>query len=134
MHTKILLTLSAAFMAALGLAATFLPQEIASRFGAATASAPPTLLIQIAGALYLAFAILNWTVRNSPIGGIYNRPVALANVVHFAIAAITLLKATLANSASAQFTRSPTVITATVLYCALAIWFGLVLTTHPIQK
>jgi hypothetical protein len=134
MHTKILMTLSAAFMAALGIAATFLPQEIASRFGAATASVPATLLIQIAGALYLAFALLNWTVRNSPIGGIYNRPVALANVVHFAIAAITLLKATLSYSGSAALNHSPALIISTVLYCAFAIWFGLVLTTHPIQK
>ena len=108
MHTKILMTLSAAFLAA--------------------------LLIQIAGALYLAFAILNWTVRNSPIGGIYNRPVALANVVHFTIAAITLLKAALAHSAANQFSRSPEIITVTVFYCAFAIWFGLVFTTHPIPK
>jgi hypothetical protein len=134
MHTKILMTLSAAFMAAFGLAATFLPQEIASRYGAASANAPATLLIQIAGALYLAFAILNWTVRNSPIGGIYNRPVALANVVHFTIAAITLVKLTLTHSGSTPFSHSTAVITATVLYCAFAIWFGLVLTTHPIKN
>jgi uncharacterized protein with PQ loop repeat len=134
MHTKILMTLSAAFLAALGIAATFLPQEIAARYGAPAVSVPATLLIQIAGALYLAFAILNWTVRNSPIGGIYNRPVALANVVHFTIAAITLLKAALAHSAANPFSRSPEIISVTVFYCAFAIWFGLVFITHPIQK
>ncbi|HEY0702446.1 MAG TPA: hypothetical protein VGD60_06745 [Candidatus Acidoferrales bacterium] len=128
------MTLSAAFMAALGLAATFLPQEIAARYGASGAGAPLTLLIQIAGALYLAFAILNWMVRNSPIGGIYNRPLALANVVHFAVAAITLLKAELPRSAVAPFTHSPEAIAATILYSVFAIWFGLVLMSHPIQK
>ena len=134
MHTRILMTLSAAFMAALGIAATFLPQEIAARYGAAPTAVPATLLIQIAGALYLAFAILNWTVRHSPIGGIYNRPVALANVVHFTVAAITLLKAALSHSATNQFWRSPEIITLTVFNCLFAIWFGLVFITHPIQK
>jgi hypothetical protein len=133
MHTKVLMTLSALFMAALGLAFTFMPQEIAARYGAA-ANAATVLLIQIAGALYVAFAILNWTVRNGPIGGIYNRPVAMANVLHFAVVALTLLKATLLHSAAAQLARSPGVIVATVLYSVIAIWFALVLATHPIKQ
>ena len=63
-------------------------------------------------------------------------PIAVATSVlaHFTIAAITLVKAALSHSSSAEFTRSPAVLIATVLYCGFAIWFGLVLTTHPIQK
>jgi hypothetical protein len=133
MHTKMLMTLSASFMAALGLAFTFMPQEIAARYGASSKD-PAVLLVQIAGALYVAFAILNWTVRNSPIGGIYNRPVAMANVLHFAVVALTLLKATLLHSATAQLARSPVIIAVTVLYSVFAIWFALVLATHPLKE
>lgn len=119
-------------MAALGLAFTFMPQEIAAPY-AEDANVPVVVIIQIAGALYVAFAILNWTVRNSPIGGIYNRPVAMANVLHFVVVALTLLKATLLHSATAHLLRSPEIIAATVLYSVFAIWFALVLATHPIQ-
>jgi hypothetical protein len=133
MHTKTLMTLSALFMAILGLACTFMPQEIAARYGAA-ANEPTTLLIQVTGALYVAFAILNWTVRNSPIGGIYNRPIAMANVLHFVVVALALLKETLLHAAAAPLARSPGIIAATVLYAVFAIWFALVLTTHPIKQ
>ena len=90
------MTASALVMAALGLAATFLPQEIAAYLGASTTL---PLLIQILGALYVAFAMLNWTAKDSLIGGIYNRPIAIGNLVHFLIAALALGKGAFANPA-----------------------------------
>jgi hypothetical protein len=77
------MTLSAALTAALGVGGSFLPQEILARFE----SAPdwfPILVVQVAGALYLAFAILNWMARGNLIGGIYASPLALGNFMHFA--------------------------------------------------
>ena len=84
------MTASALVMGALGLAATFLPQEIAAYLGASTTL---PLLIQILGALYLGFAMLNWMARTSLIGGIYSRPVASGNLVHFVVGALALAKA-----------------------------------------
>ena len=85
MKTKLLMASSAAFMALLGLAASFLPHEIFSFVGSQP-SGFPVLIIQVAGALYLAFAILNWMAKGVTIGGIYSRPIALGNFMHFAVA------------------------------------------------
>ena len=50
------------------------------------------LLVQLLGALWFAFAMVNWTARGSLIGGIYNRPVAIGNLTHFVIGAFALGK------------------------------------------
>jgi hypothetical protein len=127
MNTKLLMSLSAAFMAILGVATTFLPQEILAQYGV-RATAPLVLPIQILGALYLGFAALNWTARSNLIGGIYSRPVALANLLHFAVVAITLVKALLAGAS-----RPPEISAAAAIYTAFAVWFALVIFTHPIE-
>lgn len=48
--------------------------------------------------MYFAFGMLNWMSRKSRIGGIYNRPIAIANMTHFMMVGITLTKLKLANS------------------------------------
>ena len=81
MNTRLLMRASAVFSGALGAVATFLPQEILVRAGI-----PPVglsvILVQIAGALYLGFAMLNWMAQGNIIGGIYSRPVAMGNLAH----------------------------------------------------
>jgi len=117
---------SALFMAILGALASFLPQEILVYAG----SHPEgfgVLVVQITGALYLGFAGLNWMARANLIGGIYSRPVALGNFLHFAVVGVVLLKALLAGQNAAE------VVVGAVAYSAFAISFGLVLFTHPSQ-
>jgi hypothetical protein len=126
MHTKLLMSLSALFMAGLGVTASFLPQEIASHAGVRP-DAYVVLLVQIAGALYLGFAILNWMAKAVLIGGIYSRPVALGNFLHFAVVAIILLKALAAGLRANEITAGAAV------YSLFAAWFGLVLFRHPRQ-
>ena len=123
-NTRLLLTLSAAFTATLGVGGSFLPQEILGRFG----SAPdwfPVLVLQIAGALYLGFAILDWMARGNLTGGIYGRPIALGNFMHFAVVAIVLVKVVLAERSEARL------LAATAAYALFAVWWGLVLFTSP---
>jgi len=115
--------LSALFMALLGLASSFGPHEILS----VTGSAPggfPVLLIQVTGALYLGFAMLNWMARGVLIGGIYSRPLALGNFMHFAVVTIVLSKSIATNYAHI-------LLGATLGYGIFALWFGLALFTHP---
>ncbi len=81
MHSRILMMTSAAFLAVLGLATSYMPQEVLGLHGTVP-DTPTLLLVQMAGALYLGFAILNWTARGILIGGIYARPVALGNFLH----------------------------------------------------
>lgn len=119
MQTRILMVLSALFMAFLGVVASFMPQEVLIHIGTLPEPLVVTM-IQVAGALYLAFAMLNWMARGVLIGGIYARPVAAGNFVHFMIVAITLIKV--------LFTlRSPLLIALTAMYTVFAAWFALVI-------
>lgn len=119
MSTRLLMASSAVFMAALGLAATFMPQEIVTLLGGGASRSIP-LLVQILGALYLGFAMLDWMAKESLIGGIYSRPVSVGNLLHFAVAAITLVKAIAAGQ------RSISVIICAALYVVFALGFGAV--------
>lgn len=125
MNTKLLMSLSALFMAGLGIVASFLPQEIAAHFGTRP-DVHVVLVIQIGGALYLAFAILNWMAKAVLIGGIYSRPVALGNFLHFAVVAIILLKALAGGY------RANEIIAGAAIYSLFGVWFGLVLFANPI--
>ncbi len=127
MSTKPLMILSALFMAVLGVAASFLPQEIAAHYGI-RADFHAVLLLQIVGALYLGFAILNWMAKDVLIGGIYSRPLGLGNFLHFAVVSIVLLKAITAGF------RPPEILVATAIYSFIAIGFGRVLFTSPRAK
>lgn len=119
-NTKLLMISSALFMGLIGVSVTFLPQEIMQFY-----SIPPTemtiILIKIAGALYLGFAILNWMARGNIIGGIYSRPVALGNFFHFVLIGIMLLKQLITNQ------PATTIIGGAIAYVLFAISFGYIL-------
>ena len=121
MSTKLILSASAIAMGATGVLLTFLPQEVARAFGWAETSA---IVLQIVGALYFGFAMLNWMSKANLIGGIYNRPVAIGNATHFFIAAMALLKFS---------PRGPALIGVSIIYSAFAVAFGYILFTHPIK-
>ncbi|MFZ1684291.1 MAG: hypothetical protein WAU88_09205, partial [Candidatus Zixiibacteriota bacterium] len=111
-------------MGAAGLALTFAPEEILSWCGAPTGEFVQ-LVVQVAGALYFGFAMLNWMVRDNLIGGIYTRPVVVGNLIHFCMVALVLVRGLLKGE-SRGFS-----LIAFGVYAVLAIWFGLVLVRHP---
>jgi hypothetical protein len=127
LHTKILMLSSALFMTVLGLIATFAPKELLASTGSGS-QGMTLLLVQAAGGLYLGFAFLNWMAKDNLIGGVYSRPVAMGNLLHFFIVAMALLRVAI----STQRTNALTL--ATILYAAFAIWFGLVAFTNPLRK
>ena len=114
---------SAVFLAVLGFATSYMPDKVLGIHGTVP-DMPTMLLIQMAGALYLGFAILNWTARRVLIGGIYARPVALGNFLHFAMVSVMLIKAAIVHGV-VQLAISATV------FSVFAIWFGLVLFRPP---
>jgi hypothetical protein len=118
LHTRLLMLSSAIFMAALGLLASFAPETFS---GSAPAHSLATLTVQSAGALYLGFAILNFMAKDNAIGGIYSRPVALGNTLHFFAMTMTLLRFVAAGDQP----RPIRIVTA--LYLIFTVWFGLVL-------
>lgn len=126
MPTRWMLQFTALFLAALGLLATFLPQEIARYLGLDGPAA--ALLVQAAGGLYLGFAILDWSVRDMAIGGIYNRPVLLGNLLHFTTVGLALFRSTLDGN------RTPIFLVLTAIYLLLAAWFGSLLFRAPAPR
>ncbi|HEY6435840.1 MAG TPA: hypothetical protein VIY47_04565 [Ignavibacteriaceae bacterium] len=96
MKTKIVMTASSIVFGLTGILLTFIPGEILNYLGLEK-SWLLLLLIQISGALSYAFAMLNWMARTSVIGGIYNKPIALANFIHFVIGSLALIKALMVN-------------------------------------
>lgn len=124
MHTRVLMILSAALLAVMGLGMSFMPQEVLGMHGTVPDNAT-VLLVQMAGAVYLGFAMLNWMARGILIGGIYAKPVAAGNFLHFVMVAITLIKAAVA------FAVVPLAISAAV-FSVFAIWFGIVMFKPPV--
>lgn len=123
MHTKTLMTLSAVLMAIVGLAAAFFPREIL-QYMDAWEEVFEVGIMQVAGALYLSLATLNWTARTNVIGGLYGRPVVLANFMHAGIMTAILGKVALT-------THSIELVSALTIYIIFAIWFGAVLFATP---
>jgi hypothetical protein len=125
MNTKLIMTASAISLGVAGIALIFVPDE-AARFFMVGADKQAVLFIQIIGAAYFAFAMLNWMTKDNVIGGIYNRPIAIANVTHFGIAGLPLVKALAANP---DLPYQWWVLAA--FYVVFAIAFGIVFLRHP---
>ena len=77
-------------------------------------------------ALYLGFGILNWMAKGTLIGGIYNRPIAIGNLMHFGVGAIALVKI----SSNIQI-HSEIIISLSAVYVIFALLFAYVFRTNP---
>ncbi len=89
--TKALMMASALFLGVAGLFTLFAPEELLRNLSLPQTNSLP-IIIQLMGALYLSVALMNWTSKDSIIGGIYLRPISIANFAHFTIGALTLIK------------------------------------------
>ena len=127
MKSRYLMIASSIVTGFLGLIASFFPQEILDNVGLSPTDTL-TLLLQVTGALYVGFAVMNMMAKTVLIGGIYARPLAMGNFAHFMIAAIALIKAAMNNS------LSPYLWIASFMYSILAVLFGIVLFSQPHKK
>jgi len=118
MSSKMLMTSSSLFLALAGICALFAPDVVLSMLGASV-TAQLSVLVQLLGALYFAFALMNWTAKDSAIGGIYARPVSLGNFAHFFAGALLLIRYQLSNEIKV-FTLLILVVYA--LYASLFYW------------
>lgn len=104
---------------------TFMPDEIISSLNI-TPNPISTLTFQLLGALYLGFAMLNWMAKGSLIGGIYNKPIVVGNLMHFGVGALALVKIMTKIQAHSEF-----VLSLTVVYAVFAILFAYAFRTNP---
>lgn len=117
MNTRILMITSSVALGLAGLAASFAPSELLRALGSPVAE-PLPVLIQLLGAMYIAFAITNWTAKDNVIGGIYSRPLSLGNCVHFIVGSLALAKQQFSHDVSTPL------IAALVVYAIFAICFA----------
>jgi hypothetical protein len=127
MNTKVLMTASAIIMGLTGIALSFMPQEIAGQLSLSAPSSIETLILQLLGAVYFSFAMLNWTARANLIGGIYGRPIAIGNLTHFVIGALALMKGYVG-------TKDSVVLVVAIIYAVFAVCFAIVFFTHPLPE
>lgn len=121
MNTKLLMTISALILGSAGIILSFLPQESSSFLG--FESQP--IILQLLGATYFGFAMINWTAKANLIGGIYGRPIAIGNFTHFVVGGIALIKLSLGNS------ENISLVLLAIIYAALGALFAYVFFTHP---
>jgi len=124
MNTKILMIVNAIVMAVFGILCQLMPHEVLHFFNSDSSGIVP-LLVQIIGAMYLGFAMMNWMAKSVLIGGIYARPLAMGNFLHFVIGALALVKF--------AFTTPDlwTIWIMAIVYSIFAIFFGIVIFTNP---
>jgi len=126
-NTRLLMTASSMALGFAGIAASFAPEELLASVGA-PAVQPLPVVIQLLGAMYVAFALTNWTAKDSVIGGIYARPVSIGNCAHFVTGALALAKQ--------QTTHGPStmLMVALAVYAVLALCFTwLVFGSSPVR-
>lgn len=117
MNTKVLMLLSSIFLGIAGVGALFAPQELLTAIHMPVTEAGSTP-IQVMGALYFSFALINWTAKDGIIGGVYARPISLGNFAHFTVGALVLAKAQLVAGAPALLSI------VLIVYVVFALVFG----------
>jgi hypothetical protein len=128
MNTKTLMIISAIFLAVNGFGFTFFPNEIAGLL-INDDNYIFILILQILGALYLGFSILNWMSKASLIGGIYNKPILIGNLLHFFTASMALIKLAFNVETNLQL-----IFSYTIIYSLFTLFFGYVFFTNPSLK
>jgi len=113
LNAKILMTSSSIVLAMAGVAGLFVPDVVLTAFNTKVTT-ELSMLVQLLGALYFGFALMNWTAKDSAIGGIYARPVSLGNFGHFFAGSMLLIRYQL----SAAF--NPIMTALLVIYLILA--------------
>jgi hypothetical protein len=126
-NSKLLMTMSALFLGAIGVVLQFFPREVLTLIET-SANGEMVLFVQITGALYLGFALMNWMAKAVLIGGIYARPLAIGNFLHFVVGAMALTKFSL------NLQTFNVILLLTIIYALFAVFFGFVFFTNPTKS
>ena len=117
---------SALFFGLAGAGATFLPAELLTHVRQPDARIL-VVFIQTLGALYLALAMLNWMSRGATIGGIYGRPLIVANLLYFMMTGILLVRWAAGGA-------PPGIIVLAAIHVLFATFFGAVMFGSPTPR
>lgn len=123
---RILMSASALTLILLGVPCIFAPDIVLARLGS-PASGPELLIVQVTGALYCGFAMINWMGRGNLIGGIYGRPVAVGNLLHFSVAGLAIAKAAMTGLGAGSLWALA------AIYAILFVGFAYVVFRNPLR-
>ena len=119
------MTASAVFFVVIGISLTFAADWVVTLLNIHT-NLLTGIILQLLGAMYYSFAVLNWMAKGALIGGIYNRPILMANLAHFLIGGLALIKLVM------NYHQLPWLIMVmTPIYLLFAFLFGLMMSRHP---
>jgi hypothetical protein len=122
--SRALMSAAALVLGAGGVLSLFAPDLVLSAIGGAV-SPGAMLITQVLGTLALGLASLDWMWRSNRLGGIYGRPIVLANLLHFVSTALVMGKA---------ISREPSLRLLwplAVVYAVLAVAFFVLMRTDP---
>jgi hypothetical protein len=128
LNTKYILTGSSVLLGLAGLLLTFNPEALLV-FLHTEPNKLNLLLVQVTGSLYFGFAMLNWMAKGSIIGGIYNRPLVVANSVHFTMVGLALIKVLISQPG---LPISCWIVG--IIYLVFAFAFAALLFQHPVPN
>jgi Fe2+ transport system protein B len=110
-----------------GIALTFAPDETLKAFHIAP-DMVANVMLQLLGAAYLGFAMLNWLAKGALIGGIFAKPISMANGIHFFAGAMAIIKI------ASKTSMTPLLWAILVVYALYAACFLYVGFTAPKEK
>ena len=116
MTNKIWMTITSVILLIFAIILVFLPQETSAYLGLEDHF---SVFLQLLGAVYFGFGMMNWMAKGLLIGGIYGKPIAMGNFCHFAVGALGLVKIISGESNLA-------LIVITALYVILAVGHGMI--------
>jgi hypothetical protein len=116
MNTRVLMAASSFMLALAGLLTLFIPDKLLGLLGV-PATDPLPALVQLMGSLFFAFAMVNWTAKDSRIGGVYARPISVGNFTHFLVGAVVLANHEFSNGIN------PLLFIVMIVYAVFAILF-----------
>jgi hypothetical protein len=119
-----LLSASAVVYFAAAIPLMFAPEETSALLGGSAAGGQIALL-QVLGSALFGFALLNWSNRFSRLGGIFGKPLILANLAHAMTAFLLLVRVAIQNPGYLPVTLP------TAVYLALALAFATRLLVAP---
>jgi hypothetical protein len=121
LNSRIIATTSALVFAAAGMLLLFASDEVLPRILSGIPG-EATWIGQVLGAAWLGIAALNWLSRGSVVGGIYGRPIVMANAVTYFITTTVLFKSPSAGAPVAA-----------VLPAIFALMYGVLLFRGPLD-
>ena len=112
---------SALALGVLGMICLFFPDEVAPAVGVAGEAA---ITIQVVAGGLLALAILNWMGRTAIYGGIYGRPIVMANLTMGTVSGLSAIRVAGSSEGSSSMWLLAVLFLTQAAAFGTLMWFG----------